>query len=56
MCLNFDDKMIMRVTIGGLCIEVTSASRIAYLSEELCNGCGICVKVLSGAAMLLLYS
>lgn len=53
MCLNFDDQMIMRVIIGKLCIEVNSASKIAYLSEELCNGCGICVKVLRGAAMLL---
>ncbi|KEH28590.1 putative iron-chelate-transporting ATPase [Medicago truncatula] len=32
------------VKTGKLCIEVNSASKIAYLSEELCNGCGICVK------------
>lgn len=30
---------------GKLCIEVTSASKIAFISEELCIGCGICVKV-----------
>lgn len=44
--MNFDDRVIMCVIIGRLCIEVTSASKIAYISEELCIGCGICVKVL----------
>ncbi|KAJ3686177.1 hypothetical protein LUZ61_015341 [Rhynchospora tenuis] len=29
---------------GKLCIEVTAASKIAFISEELCIGCGICVK------------
>ncbi|KAJ4770185.1 ABC transporter E family member 2 [Rhynchospora pubera] len=29
---------------GKLCIEVTPASKIAFISEELCIGCGICVK------------
>ncbi|KAJ0806315.1 putative ABC transporter, AAA+ ATPase domain, 4Fe-4S ferredoxin-type, iron-sulfur binding protein [Helianthus annuus] len=29
---------------GKLCIEVTSQSKVAYISEELCIGCGICVK------------
>ncbi|BFG23950.1 ABC transporter E family member 2 [Prunus yedoensis var. nudiflora] len=32
------------VMTGRLCIEVTPASKIAYISEELCIGCGICVK------------
>ncbi|KAB1226243.1 ABC transporter E family member 2 [Morella rubra] len=32
------------VKTGKLCIEVTSASKIAFISEELCIGCGICVK------------
>ncbi|KAI5428713.1 ABC transporter E family member 2 isoform X1 [Lathyrus oleraceus] len=32
------------VRTGRLCIEVTSQSKIAYISEELCIGCGICVK------------
>ncbi|KAJ8905827.1 hypothetical protein NDN08_002332 [Rhodosorus marinus] len=32
------------VRMGKLCIEVTSKDRIAYISEELCVGCGICVK------------
>lgn len=32
------------VRTGKLCIEVTSAAKIAYISEELCIGCGICVK------------
>ncbi|KAJ1569918.1 Fe-S cluster-binding ribosome biosynthesis protein [Nowakowskiella sp. JEL0078] len=32
------------VKMGKLCIEVSSESKIAFLSEELCIGCGICVK------------
>lgn len=31
--------------IGKLCIEVTPADKIATISETLCIGCGICVKV-----------
>lgn len=30
---------------GKLCIEVSSNSKLAWISEELCIGCGICVKV-----------
>jgi len=29
---------------GKLCIEVLPTSKIAYVSEQLCIGCGICVK------------
>eukprot|EP00009_Paramoeba_aestuarina_P017514 CAMPEP_0201531094 /NCGR_PEP_ID=MMETSP0161_2-20130828/46581_1 /ASSEMBLY_ACC=CAM_ASM_000251 /TAXON_ID=180227 /ORGANISM="Neoparamoeba aestuarina, Strain SoJaBio B1-5/56/2" /LENGTH=607 /DNA_ID=CAMNT_0047933777 /DNA_START=1 /DNA_END=1824 /DNA_ORIENTATION=+ len=29
---------------GKLCIEVTPATKVAQISEELCVGCGICVK------------
>eukprot|EP01100_Stratorugosa_tubuloviscum_P009464 TRINITY_DN3978_c0_g2_i1.p1 TRINITY_DN3978_c0_g2~~TRINITY_DN3978_c0_g2_i1.p1 ORF type:complete len:632 (-),score=244.19 TRINITY_DN3978_c0_g2_i1:181-2004(-) len=29
---------------GKLCIEVAPTSKIAWISEELCIGCGICVK------------
>lgn len=32
------------VKTGKLCIEVTPSDRIAYISEQLCIGCGICVK------------
>ncbi|KAJ7526341.1 hypothetical protein O6H91_16G002500 [Diphasiastrum complanatum] len=32
------------VMTGKLCIEVSSTSKIAFISEELCIGCGICVK------------
>lgn len=32
------------VKIGKLCIEVNPGSKIAWISEELCIGCGICVK------------
>ena len=31
--------------MGKLCIEVTPNDKIAAISEELCIGCGICVKV-----------
>lgn len=34
------------VRMGKLCIEVSPDSKIASLSEELCIGCGICVKVI----------
>lgn len=32
------------VRMGKLCIEVTPTSTISWISEELCIGCGICVK------------
>lgn len=32
------------VKTGKLCIQVTPASKIAFISENLCIGCGICVK------------
>ncbi|XP_072171302.1 ATP-binding cassette sub-family E member 1-like [Diadema setosum] len=32
------------VRMGKLCIEVVPTSKIAFISEELCIGCGICVK------------
>jgi len=32
------------VRMGKLCIEVTPSDKIATISEELCIGCGICVK------------
>lgn len=33
------------VRMGKLCIEVAPNDKIAKISEELCIGCGICVKV-----------
>ncbi|KAG0040201.1 Fe-S cluster-binding ribosome biosynthesis protein [Podila clonocystis] len=32
------------VKMGKMCIEVSPASKIAFISEDLCIGCGICVK------------
>lgn len=32
------------VKIGNLCIEVKSTDKVAFLSETLCIGCGICVE------------
>lgn len=33
------------VRMGKLCIQVDPNAKIAQISEELCIGCGICVKV-----------
>jgi ATP-binding cassette subfamily E protein 1 len=30
--------------MGKLCIEVNPTDKKAFISEELCIGCGICVK------------
>ena len=32
------------VKLGKLCIEVAPTAKLAFISEELCIGCGICVK------------
>lgn len=32
------------VKMGKLCIEVNPTDKKAFISEELCIGCGICVK------------
>jgi len=32
------------VKMGKQCVEVAPNSKLAYISEELCIGCGICVK------------
>ena len=37
---------------GKLCIEVAPTSKTAWISEELCIGCGICVKVRCWPAQL----
>lgn len=37
-------KLCPVVRVGKLCIEVTKKSKIAFISETLCIGCGICVK------------
>jgi hypothetical protein len=36
---------LLETFAGKLCIEVSPTSKIAAISEELCIGCGICVKV-----------
>ena len=40
---------------GKLCIEVAPNSKMAWISEELCIGCGICVKVLQPVTSLLVH-
>ena len=32
------------VKSGKLCVEVTTNDKIAFISEQLCIGCGICIK------------
>ena len=32
------------VKMGKMCIEVTNTSKLAFISEPLCIGCGICTK------------
>lgn len=32
------------VRMGKQCIEVKLTDKLAYISEELCIGCGICIK------------
>jgi Pyruvate/2-oxoacid:ferredoxin oxidoreductase delta subunit len=36
------------VRMGKMCIEVEVSSKVSYISEVLCIGCGICVKVREG--------
>jgi len=42
------------VKCGKLCIEVNPGSKIAFLSEELCIGCGICVKKCPFEAIMII--
>jgi len=42
------------VRMGKFCIEVGPKDKIAYLSEELCIGCGICVKKCPFDAILII--
>lgn len=43
------------VRMGKLCIEVTPNNKIASISEELCIGCGICVKVRKAASVIIYF-
>ncbi|GAB4814557.1 hypothetical protein N2152v2_001603 [Parachlorella kessleri] len=42
------------VKVGKLCIEVTPNSKIAWISEDLCIGCGICVKKCPFEAIMII--
>ncbi|KAK8811462.1 hypothetical protein WA158_003196 [Blastocystis sp. Blastoise] len=42
---SFECKKVCPVVrMGKLCVEVKNTSKIAFISEELCIGCGMCVK------------
>lgn len=51
-CLFGQQQQLTRVScfagfpspLGRLCIEVTPTDKIAFISEPLCIGCGICTK------------
>ncbi|KAG2377468.1 hypothetical protein C9374_009379 [Naegleria lovaniensis] len=43
-CAQECKKSCPVVRVGKLCIEVKPTDKIAFISEELCVGCGICVK------------
>mmetsp|Transcript_30853 Transcript_30853/g.75671 ORF Transcript_30853/g.75671 Transcript_30853/m.75671 type:complete len:390 (+) Transcript_30853:204-1373(+) len=43
-CAQECNKFCPVVRMGKLCVEVTPTSKVAWISEELCIGCGICVK------------
>ena len=49
MCdpVESDEHSIERIfcITGKFCVEVTPADKIAFISEELCIGCGICSHV-----------
>ncbi|KAK4321972.1 hypothetical protein Pmani_007255 [Petrolisthes manimaculis] len=42
------------VRMGKLCIEVTTNDKMASISEELCIGCGICVKKCPFEAIMII--
>jgi Pyruvate/2-oxoacid:ferredoxin oxidoreductase delta subunit len=43
-CRQECQKSCPVVRMGKECIKVAPTSRLAWISEELCIGCGICVK------------
>jgi len=43
-CLQECKKWCPVVRQGKLCVEVAPSSKMAFISETLCIGCGICVK------------
>ncbi|KAK3783675.1 hypothetical protein RRG08_025299 [Elysia crispata] len=43
-CRQECKKFCPVVRLGKLCIEVVPTDKIAFISEELCIGCGICFK------------
>lgn len=42
---SYDVVLRVQFVLGKLCVEVTSSDKMSRISEELCIGCGICVKV-----------
>lgn len=44
----------INLIVGRLCIEVTPEDKIAYISEPLCIGCGMCVKKCPFGAIMII--
>lgn len=44
-CKQECKKVCPVVQLGKLCIEVNENSNISFISEPMCIGCGMCVKV-----------
>lgn len=53
-CVQECKKNCPVVRIGKLCVEVKPTDKMAFISEDLCVGCGICVKVFVG--MMYFYN
>jgi len=53
-CRQECKKFCPVVKIGKLCVEANPNSKIAWISEELCIGCGICVKKCPFEAIIII--
>jgi len=52
--LSLSPTFAFNIWAGKLCIEVAPNSKIAWISEDLCIGCGICVKKCPFEAIMII--